>query len=158
MTPVEPANPHGGGTDEAALWDICVKRDILGFAAADWAVCEGDFAAEGFAGWDARFSADPLAWQMTYPSLASYRDAWLTEARAFARRTWRVPLARDLFASMSLARIDVEGDAAIVHKRFDGRLHPADGEPIPLQWQSLFHLRRAGGRWVQRGFIGYLPL
>lgn len=158
MSTVEQLNPYAAGSDEAALWEICVRRDIQSFVAADWGICAADFTADGFSGWDARFSPDPMHWQMTFPSLEDYKSAWLKDAQSFAGRRWKTPLAEGLFAALSLARVEVSGDKALVHKRFDGQLFPAGAEPLLLSWQSIFHLRRAAGRWSQCSFIGYLPL
>lgn len=158
MTPARPANPHIQGTPEAELWEVCVRRDIESFVAADWSICADDFDPNTFAGWDARFSSDPMRWEMRFPRLEDYKLAWLRDARAFAARSWRTPMSESLHAALSLSRIEPDGEKALVHKRFDGQLLPADGDPIPLRWQSVFHLRKYGGRWLQCGFVGYLPL
>lgn len=153
-----PANPHPPGSDHAELWEICVRRDILSFVAADWQLCAVDFAEEGFAGWNACLERDPRRWRMDFPSLSAYRDAWLRDAKSHALRSWRIPPATSLFSALTLARVEVTGDTALVHKRFDGELHPLAGPPLPLRWQSIFHLQKTDGRWRQRGFVGYLPL
>ena len=154
----EPANPYKIGSDEAAIWEICVRRDIRSFVAADWEICAADFTTGSFSGWDARFSADPMQWKMTFPTIDDYKASWIRDARLFAGRSWQTSLADSLFGALSLLRVEVTGDTSLVHKRFSGHLLPVDGETIPLRWQSIFHLRREGGRWCQSGFIGYLPI
>jgi hypothetical protein len=154
----EPDNPYPPDSASAALWEVCVLRDIRSFAEADWSICAGDFSEESFAGWNARFSPDPLLWQMSFPTLGEYKLAWLRDAHEFSERQWHTPLATSLFSALTLARIEIAGDNALVHKRFDGKLLPVGADPISLSWQSIFHLSRQDGRWLQRGFVGYLPL
>lgn len=151
-------NPHKPGSDEYQLWEICVRRDILGFVTADWSICAGDFKEEGFSGWDAALSTDPHLWKMAFPCLGEYRRAWEKDAGDYLGKAWERPLQDSLFEALMLDRIEVTGDVALVHKRFDGHLLPKAGQPIRLSWQSLFQLRRECGRWLQTGFVGYLPL
>lgn len=158
MMRADVSNPNKIGSDEHELWEICVRRDILAFAAADWSICAADFKQEGFSGWDAGRSADPHLWRMAFPSLGEYRRAWEKDAAAHISREWERPLRDSLFEALTLARVDITGDVALVHKRFDGRLLPRQGQPIQLRWQSLFQLRRECGRWLQTGFVGYMPL
>ena len=151
-------NPYSAHSEQATIWEACVRRDIQSFVAADWSICADDFVAEGFAGWDAGFMSDPMQWQMRFPSLKHYQKAWLAEAMKFTQQTWQVPLAESLFNALKLKRIEITGEQALVHKCFEGELRPVGTAPIPLRWQSIFHLQRVDDRWRQRGFVGYLPI
>ena len=64
------------------MWEMLVSGDFVSFLAADWAPMEPDFWAAGFCGIDARGSADPARWILAYPTVESYRDEWLRQARA----------------------------------------------------------------------------
>ena len=56
-----------------------------------------------------------------------------------------------------LRDIDLAGDVALAHKKFDGVVQPIDAMPEILNWQTLYHCRRLGGRWKITGFTGYMP-
>jgi hypothetical protein len=45
-----------------------------------------------------------------------------------------------------------------VHKKFEGVLKLKTGSEKILKWQSIFYLKKINNRWLQAGFIGYLPL
>lgn len=153
-----PPNPYPSDSAEAGIWEMCVLRDIHSFVRADWSICAGDFDEGGFTGWNARHQADPRHWELSFPTLGDYRRAWQSDAEAFRARCWAEDPATALFRSLRLERVEIRGDHALVHKRFEGSLTPTDGDSVPLRWQSLFILRRKGGPWKQGGFVGYLPL
>ncbi len=152
-----PANPFTDA-DRRALWEICVARDIAAFLAADWKICADDFLAEGFVGVHGKFAADPDSWQLSFPTLDSYRAAWEEQSRDFAREKFADDPHTMLHSAMRLDPNQLQGDDALVHKKFAGELRTMDGKTIPLHWQSLFFARRMGGQWKLRGFVGYLPL
>jgi len=160
ITPPEmnqaPANPFVDA-DRRALWEICVARDIAAFLAADWNICADDFLAEGFVGVHGKFATDPDSWQLSFPTLDSYRQAWEEQSRDFAREKFVDDPCAILYSAMRLDPIQLQGDHAFVHKKFAGELRTAGGKIIPLHWQSLFFARRTAGGWKLRGFVGYLP-
>jgi hypothetical protein len=151
-------NPYADDPTRAEIWEMCVRRDLEAFLAADWNICAGDFQVEGFTGWDAHFTSDPSRWQIGFPTLRVYRDAWLADARRFSAKRWTPDARECLYRALTLARIEFGTDSALVHKRFDGVLHQVGGADQRLCWQSLFILRRTAGQWKQAGFVGYLPL
>jgi hypothetical protein len=151
-------NPYAGDPSREAIWEMCVRRDLEAFLSADWNVCADDFVNEGFVGWHAQFKSDPREWMVGFPTLTAYREAWLADARAFAAKAWAADTRDHLYRALTLARIDFAPDSILVHKHFEGALHLTDGSEQALRWQSLFVLRRAGDRWKQAGFVGYLPL
>ena len=61
------------------------------------------------------------------------------------------------FAATRLEEIEMDGDAALVRKKFDGHLAKSDGSFDRMNWQTLYICRREGGRWKIAGFVGYLP-
>lgn len=69
-----------------------------------------------------------------------------------------VDLADALYAATQLRDIEIVGDRAVAHKKFDGAAVRRDGTVVPLRWQSLYQCDRSNGRWQITGFIGYLPL
>ncbi|MBA4135856.1 MAG: hypothetical protein C0518_00910 [Opitutus sp.] len=150
-------NPYASDPLRGAIWEMCVRRDLEAFLTADWNICAGDFVDEGFVGWNAHFVSDSMKWTVGFPTLTAYRETWLSDARAFAAKVWAADTRERLYRALTLARIDFASDSILVHKRFDGALYLTDGSEQTLRWQSLFVLRRIGGRWKQAGFIGYLP-
>ena len=57
----------------------------------------------------------------------------------------------------NLRDIDLAGDIAVAHKKFDGKLARADGGTDVLLWQTLYFCRKVAGRWKLTGFVGYMP-
>lgn len=151
-----PANPHSD-PDRRAIWEMLVPRDIEGFLAGDWDRCADDFLSEGFVGLDGRFSANPDMWELTFPNLAAYRDAWIVQSRDFARTEFQEDPRERLYAAMTLTSIKLQEDSALAHKKLDGSILKLDGTRLELRWQSLFFCRRQRDGWKIAGFVGYLP-
>ena len=151
------ANPFPNDPDRHALWEMLVTRDVAAFVAQDWEQIAGDFIESGFWGLDARFRANPDAWQLSFPTLASYREVWLGQAQATAGRTAPAKLSEALTDATTLRDIELRGESAVVHKKFDGKLEFDDGSSETLRWQTLYHCRKIAGTWKIAGFVGYLP-
>ncbi|MEQ1900225.1 MAG: hypothetical protein ABL866_05785 [Devosia sp.] len=151
------ANPFPNDPDRAAIWTMLVDRDIAAFVAADWGMVAGDFIEEQFLGVDGKGSDNPDAWRIGFPSLANYREEWLRQAH----ESRAVPYAEDRAAAIhratSLTEIEISGDIALAHKKFDGEIRRADGGTDRLNWQTLYFCRRSAGAWKLTGFAGYLP-
>jgi len=143
--------------DRHALWEMIVRKDIDAFLTADWSLVEDDFAAEGFMGIDADRRADPDGWSLRFPDLNSYKEVWLQQAQAFALTNFGGDPRQQLFEATLLRDIEVRGDVAVLHKKFDGKVTVRDKAPLMLRWQTLYYARRVGGRWKLTGFTGYLP-
>ncbi len=144
--------------ERRGMWEMLVKRDFVSFLAADWSPMEPDFWAEGFLGIDACRSADPARWTIAFPTVESYRDAWLRQAEQFGRYEFREIDKLDfLYASSRLDRIEIVGNKALAHKKFDGAARTVDGQEVVLRFQLIFHLARIEGVWKIAGFVGYLP-
>jgi len=62
-----------------------------------------------------------------------------------------------IFATTTLEKIEVEGETALVRKKFDGGLRKADGGFDVMKWQTLYYCRLHEGRWKISGFTGYMP-
>lgn len=150
-------NPfNGSDADRTSIWEMLVARDTDAFLAGDWNLVAGDFIEEGFMGMSG--SSNPDHWRIMFPDLPSYRDEWLRQAAAFRPVELRGESKSEfLFRSTVLRDIEITGDRAAAHKKFDGRAEKSDGSPVVLNWQSLYWLRRQDGRWRIAGFLGYLP-
>ena len=156
-----PNNPYDAASDadRHALWQALIARDSDSFVAADWSLCDGDFAHERFEGISAHGSLDPVDWTLRYPTVESYRDDWLE----MAKRYLKVPLAavshRELLYKMqAFAKVDVQGDRAIVWKQFRADEPLTNGDRYSISAQSVYRLHRIDGHWRIVGFVGYLPL
>lgn len=152
-----PENPFPPGSDEAALWQMLIFRDVNAFAACDWAAHEADFLKDSFLGIAGNKSDRPEGWSPAFPTLDSYRDNWLGDARAAAARADADTLRAAHFAASRLVKITVNGDLALAIKRFDGEVTYRDGATERLEWQTAYICRRARGRWWIAGFVGFLP-
>ncbi len=150
-------NPFPDDPDRYALWEMLVARDIDAFVRRDWGLVAGDFTEEGFTGLDARLRANPDSWQLIFPTLSAYKAAWLEQAQALTGRISEAALSRALFDATTLRDIDLRGESAVAHKKFDGALHFDDGETSPLSWQTLYFCRKVANVWKISGFVGYLP-
>jgi reactive intermediate/imine deaminase len=143
--------------DRHAIWQILVERDIRAFVRADWSMIAGDFIEESFMGIDAGGHKNPADWSLKYPALESYKQEWLKQAREFSRTEWGEDLEEALFRVSSLKHIEIKGDSALAHKHFTGDITKADGERVPVNWQTLYRCRKVRDRWKVAGFTGYLP-
>ena len=144
--------------DRHEIWEILMRHDFEGFVAGDWKMLEPDFAEESFLGIDARKSADPDEWRIAYPTVESYRDEWLRQVEAFCTIQLRTLSTHDfLYRSAHLDVIEIAGNRALAHKKFDGCAETVTGETVTFRWQSLFQMIRIHGTWKIAGFIGYLP-
>ena len=147
--------------DRRAIWDMLVPRDIDAFVSADWDAVAGDFVAANFTGISGNFQPDPQGYTLAFPTLDAYRAEWLRQAQDFAAARDAGAFAGDprdgIFAATRLEEIEMDGDAALVRKKFDGHLAKSDGSFDRMNWQTLYVCRREGGRWKIAGFVGYLP-
>lgn len=156
------ANPFpAADADRRAIWEMLVPRDIDAFLAADWGPVAEDFVEANFTGLDARFEVSPGDWRLSFPTLAAYREEWLRQAREAKAAREAGAYAEDaraaIFRATRLEEIEIDGDAALVRKRFDGGIRRADGGLDRMNWQTLYICRKGGGRWRIAGFTGYLP-
>ena len=143
--------------DRHALWEILVARDTRAFVAQRWEQVAEDFMEEGFMGINARFRSNPDSWQLTYPELSAYRDAWLAQAQVFAGTEWEEDAERAVYEATTLRDIEIVGNSALLHKKFDGSIRKKDGSTDILNWQTLYRCRKVDGAWKIAGFVGYLP-
>jgi hypothetical protein len=56
-----------------------------------------------------------------------------------------------------MTQIEVQGDAALLHKKFNGQIVTDSGEVLPMHWQTLYQCRKVNGKWRISGFVGYMP-
>ena len=150
-------NPFADDPDRAAIWTMLVPRDIAAYVAADWRMVADDFVADGFIGIDAVKSPNPDGWRINFPDLDAYRDEWLRQARAGATVAYAEDVEAAIHRATSLRQIDISGDSAMAHKKFDGAIARADGSVDVLNWQTLYLCRKVAGIWKLAGFVGYLP-
>lgn len=153
--PFDPAHEP----DRHSIWQRLIAADSDAFAAGNWSSIEGDFDAGHFEGIRCHHSANPADWEIAFPTLASYRDSWLTAARDFAGKRFDGLTNREaVYARTRLDRIDIAGDRALCHKKFSGDLKLADGTTHTGSRQTLYRLHRRGAGWKIVGFLGMLPL
>lgn len=153
--PITP-NPFTADADRAQIWEMLVERDIAAFIAPDWGMVAGDFVEQGFLGIHAHKSPNPDDWTAAFPTLSEYRDEWLRQAHDSAKVEFAEPLAEAIHRATSLKQIDITGDTAVAHKKFDGTVKLADGSVDTLNWQTLYYCRKVEGRWKIAGFTGYM--
>ena len=144
-------------TDRHQIWTMLVERDIDAFLAGDWSKHGPDFHAESFFGVHAHKSELPDSWRLDFPNLETYRDEWLRQSAATAKVKYAEPLREALFRATNMRDIDIAGDRAVCHKKFDGVVARADGGQDVLSWQTLYFCGRFKGVWKMTGFVGYMP-
>ena len=144
-------------TDRHQIWEKVVRVDIDAFLAEDWSLCQEDFMDTYFMGIDAQHSDNPDSWKLNYPTLDAYRDDWLRQAKAFANVTYTEDKRAALFQATTLEKIEIQGDAALLHKKFNGSIAKADGETLPIVWQTLYKMKKIDNEWKITGFVGYMP-
>jgi len=143
--------------DRYAIWEMLVHRDIDAFLAQDWSMVANDFAADRFFGVHAHFLKNPDSWRMSFDRLEAYRDEWLRQAADTGRTEFAEPLRDALFRATVMRDIDIVGDRALVHKKFDGTVARADDTTDRLNWQTLYFCARIDGGWKIASFVGYMP-
>jgi enamine deaminase RidA (YjgF/YER057c/UK114 family) len=152
MNPFNPNDP-----DRYYIWEMLVERDINAFVQSDWDQIADDFVVEGFMGIDARFLGNPDSWRMSFPNLDSYRRHWLDQASFFNTTGWKDDPKAKLFEATTLRDIELVGDSALVHKKFDGSIQRKDGDSEVLNWQTLYRCQKVNEKWKIAGFTGFLP-
>ena len=152
-----PSNPFANDPDRSAIWTMLVPRDIDAFITVDWSMVAEDFVEEGFLGIHGKASGNPDAWQISFPTLAAYRGEWLRQAASTAATKFAEDPRAAIYRATRLTQIDVNGDIAMAHKKFDGTIAKADGSKDVLHWQTLYFCRKVAGQWKLTGFVGYLP-
>ena len=149
-------NPYANDADRAAIWDMLMPRDFEAFAAQDWSMVADDFDEMRFLGIHAHFTDDTSKWDAAFPTLSDYRDEWLRQAADSAKLSYASPLPEQLLKAVTLDRIDINGNVAVAHKKFDGVIKLADGGQDRVNWQTLYYVRKNSGRWQITGFTGYM--
>ncbi len=150
-------NPFPNDPDRHAIWEMLVERDIHAFVEADWSMVADDFVETGFMGIDGRGLSNPDGWRINFADLESYRAEWLKQARISADTKWAEDPERAINEATTLRDIEIAGDCALAHKKFDGRIRQKDGNFTVLNWQTLYRCRKVDGTWKIAGFTGYLP-
>lgn len=149
-------NPFPDDPDRAFIWEMLMPRDFEAFANQDWSMVAGDFDEHRFLGIHAHNSPDQDDWDAAFPTLAAYRDEWLRQAAESAGVEYAEPLALALLDAVTMNQIDINGNVAVAHKKFDGKVKRADGGVDTLNWQTLYFCRNDGDRWRVTGFVGYM--
>ena len=149
-------NPFPTDPDRAFIWEMLMTRDFEAFVAQDWGMIAGDFDETRFLGIHAHNSPNQDDWDAAFPTLTAYRDEWLRQAAESAKVEYAEPLMPALLNAIALDRIDINGNVAVAHKKFDGKVKRADGGADTLNWQTLYFCRNDGDRWRITGFVGYM--
>jgi len=150
-------NPFPNDNDRQQIWEMLVERDIIAFCKVDWAMVADDFIEENFMGIDARKLNNPDGWRMHFAVLGEYKDEWLEQAKSFANTDWASDPEEGIYESTTLRDIDIKGDSALIHKKFDGHLTKKDGSIETMNWQTLYRCRKINNQWKIAGFTGYMP-
>ncbi len=142
--------------DRSAIWDMLVTRDIAAYVGQNWAMVAGDFIEDGFTGIHAHKSPNPDEWTLAFPTLAAYRNEWLRQSAESAATKFAEPLGEGIQRATRIEQIEINGESAVAHKKFDGKIALADGSFDVLNWQTLYFCRKQNGRWKISGFVGYM--
>ncbi|MEZ8055947.1 MULTISPECIES: RidA family protein [Vibrio] len=143
--------------DRHKIWEILILRDIAAFIDNDWSITEPDFDEFSFYGIDAFKSSNSDDWKVKYHKLSQYRDEWLRQRAEFKLENCKNDPAVELFESQKLSDIEITGNIAVAHKKFNGKISLIEGDDIPLIWKTLYYLSKSSGTWKVTGFTGYMP-
>lgn len=149
-------NPYPSGSDQNEIWEMLVRNDFEGFVNQDWSRLAPDFLDNEFFGIDMRKSQNPADWKLTFPTLSSYRKQWVKDSEEFKKIEFDCDLRTSLYQVSKLEFFDFKDDKVLVHKIFDGTLPLKGGSFMPLNWRSLFLLKKVEGFWRINGFCGYM--
>lgn len=150
-------NPFEKNTDRHQLWEMLVERDIEASIAGDWSMVADDFLEASFTAIDAQRDPNPDNWRLSFLSLDDYRASWLEQSAETRSKVQVDNLRKSVIEATNMDDIEVQGDSALLHKKFQGQIVTDDGEVIPMQWQTLYQCKRVDSRWKIAGFVGYLP-
>ncbi|ODT69946.1 MAG: hypothetical protein ABS75_15065 [Pelagibacterium sp. SCN 63-23] len=151
------SNPFPNDPDRSAIWTMLVPRDIKAYVHADWSMVADDFVTADFMGINGNRTDNPDGWTISFPTLDQYRDEWLRQAHEGQTVDYAEDQEAGIHRATSLTEIEISGDRAVAHKKFDGEIARADGGVDRLNWQTLYFCRRVEGQWKLTGFVGYLP-
>lgn len=143
--------------DRHAIWEMLVSRDIEAFVNADWSLVQDDFVPETFLGINGNGTDNPDHWSPLFADLETYRDEWLRQAEESAKTEYAEDRQAAIHRNTVLRDIDIVGEVALVHKKFEGTIARADGGKDVMNWQTLYYCRKVDGHWKITGFTGYLP-
>ncbi len=143
--------------DRYQIWEMLVVRDIEAFCSQDWNMVADDFIEENFMGIDGRGSDNPDSWRISFDDLDAYKNEWLAQAKIFMETEWAEDPEERINRATTLRDIEILGNSALVHKKFDGKIKKKDGSSETLNWQTLYRCRKINGRWKIAGFTGYIP-
>jgi hypothetical protein len=150
-------NPFPNDPDRSAIWTILVPVDISAYMKADWDTVARDFLAEEFLGINANGTDNPDQWTLGFPTLKHYRDLWVAQARQAQTTNYAEDREAAIHRATILTEIEITGNRAVAHKKFDGSIKLADGSAERLNWQTVYYCRKVGDDWKLTGFLGYLP-
>ncbi len=150
-------NPFPKDNDRKAIWEMLVSRDIDAFLNQDFSVVASDFLKENFCGIHAQSSFSPDSWQLRFPSLNTYKEEWLRQAKDFATTRFAEDPRIALFKATNLRDIEIVQDIALLRKKFHGSIRTESGRDILLNWQTAYTCKKVKEQWRILGFIGYLP-
>lgn len=143
--------------DRYQIWEMLVERDIIAFCKQDWGMVADDFIEDNFMGIDAGGKHNPDSWKISFSELEPYKIEWLKQAKEFAEEDWAEDAEKALYEATQMRDIEIQGNSALIHKKFDGRIAKKDGSSARLNWQTLYRCKKIEGRWKIAGFTGYMP-
>lgn len=143
--------------DREYLWNMIVYRDIKAFVNQDWDMIKDDFHEAEFMGIDAGKSEDIDQWKLNFPTLEAYKTSWIEQAKEFGNIEWAEDIIEALHRVTILQDIEINGDAALLNKKFVGAIKKVNGEYLHTDWQTLYRCKKINNQWKIVGFMGYMP-
>lgn len=157
MTPVNNNPFDRSDPDRAAIWHMLVAQDIMAFSTCDWPAHAACFIEDQFFGINANGTMASDKWQIAFASLEEYKPNWLGGAQKATTRTNPENLRQAHHNATDMTQIDINGDQAICHKKFDGSVTYDDGTIEQLLWKTIYQCRKVDGKWRVGSFIGFMP-
>ncbi len=149
-------NPFKPNSEKHEVWNILIKNDFEGFLDQNWEFVASDYLEPGFFGINMNKTSNTELWQLSFPSLASYKNQWINDSIEFKKNNFDCDPREVFYATTHLENFEFFDNVMMVHKVFDGELPIKNGPSIPLNWRSLFVLRKEHSRWQIASFTGYI--
>ncbi|MBW3536946.1 MAG: hypothetical protein KY395_04135 [Actinobacteria bacterium] len=139
-------------SDARELIEMLWRRDSVACVRGDWDAVSDDFDPDEFIGFVG--GANGAHWRIGYPTLESYREAWLTGADLFGGGADPEGATQEALSASTIAEIEVRGRRALVRKNFSGKVGPSQ---VSMEGRTYYFCRNDGRRWRITGFAAGFP-
>ncbi|BBM89703.1 hypothetical protein COTS27_01410 [Spirochaetota bacterium] len=150
-------NPYDEDSDRHVLWELLVRDWIEAMLAEDFSKIEQHFVKENFWTLDAAGNMHLDSWRINYTDFLTYKKNWTTNIQGFIAMIDSAKARLSLYKASMLRDIEIKGDLATVHMKFNGNIPTKNGPPMHIEWRTLYWLRKLHNEWKIASFVENLP-